>query len=57
MSRPCTVPSCGRTDTRPYLFGWRCPNHQPPLPTPPPFDTTAAGLRQAAATARKEPRP
>jgi hypothetical protein len=24
--QPC---SCGATDVRPYLYGWRCPEHTP----------------------------
>ena len=28
MNDPCPG-SCGRTDTRPYACGWRCPEHTP----------------------------
>ena len=29
MSRVCTVPSCTRTDVRPYVVGDRCPADSP----------------------------
>lgn len=36
MTPRCWVPDCPREDTRPYLSGWKCPDHAPYSPTPPP---------------------
>lgn len=57
MTAPCVVPTCDRTDTRPYLTGDRCPDHAPHVPTPPPHGLTARSAAAPAPTPRTQPKP